>query len=340
MQFRTTASAGALFVMLGAATPALADLSAEDVWSSWKNMAEGYGQTVSGTERRQGDRLTIGDLILSSTLPEGGAVTAELGELVFTERDDGAVEIAMPDSFPIEIGAVGSDSETVEMGMTVAQQGLSMVATGTPDEIAYDMAAPGLRMTLDSMRVDGEPVDATMDIALEELAAAYTVARGAATGVEGTVDVAATRFVLAAEDPAQGMAFDYQGAVREIRSTVSSSVPRGMQDASLGRLLSAGLTASGRVDHQGLDYAGTIRDGGDRTEIAARFGPGSVDYDLDRGGVLYDVRSENGQVSFAGADLPLPQVEIGFDDSSFRIEMPLVETRTPPISAWPRVTRG
>jgi hypothetical protein len=90
LDYRATVAVATLGLV---ATPAFADLSAEDIWNNWKSVAGGTGQTITvGSESYANGVLTLTDVIMSAVMPDG-QMTATLDEVVITEQGDGSVAL-------------------------------------------------------------------------------------------------------------------------------------------------------------------------------------------------------------------------------------------------------
>ncbi|MGC9420001.1 MAG: DUF2125 domain-containing protein [Rhodovulum sp.] len=329
MSFRNSASAGAIFAALVLAGPAWADLAAEEVWAAWKAVAEGAGQTISATETRSGDTLTISDVTVTAAMPEGSAVARQDGAIAFRERGDGTVEVALPGSFGIAMDVRPPEGKRIEAEMTVVQDGFSMVASGTPDAIAYDLSAETLTLTLDRAEADGEPVDARAVSGMTGMTGRYTVSRRETTRVEGEIAAEGARFDVAVNAPEDDVSLRYAGEVSDLAGTSTAVTVPGMDNTQLGAMLEAGFSSEGRVTHGGFAYAMSVADGAGTTDVTASFEGGSIDFALAGAGMVYDVRSDAGQISVSGASVPLPQLDLAFAESAFRLELPLVETEEP-----------
>ncbi len=137
-----------------AATGAVADVTPEEVWQNWHDMASGYGQSVTTTGiKRDGDTLVVSGLTISMD-SEGETVSTTIEELNFTDLGDGSVEITLSDSYPLTFksAAVGETAAS-EAKFTIASPCMVMTASGTPDAVSYDIEAPSTTATLDS--IDG-----------------------------------------------------------------------------------------------------------------------------------------------------------------------------------------
>ena len=126
----TTTSALAL-----AAGPALADLSAEEVWADWQDLLGGYGAEVStGGESYSGGTLTVTDIVAGFTI-DGGAMSLDLGSITFAEQGDGSVAITMADTMPFEVDVTAEDGKNGRVGFTLNQPGARLVASGDTEKL-------------------------------------------------------------------------------------------------------------------------------------------------------------------------------------------------------------
>jgi hypothetical protein len=99
---RPAVSATALFVAL-AAGPALAEVTAQQVWDDWRAQMAVYGQdgVTVGSETYENGVLTVTDLGFNITGEDGSTATGTLAELVLTENGDGTVSVTMSEEYPI-----------------------------------------------------------------------------------------------------------------------------------------------------------------------------------------------------------------------------------------------
>ncbi|ARE41427.1 hypothetical protein RGUI_3286 [Rhodovulum sp. P5] len=324
-----SASAGALAVVLACTGVASADVTAEQVWAAWKDLAERSGQTLSGTESETGDTLTIREARLVNASTEGASTSLALGTLVLSERSDGSVAVMFPDAMPLRVVAVSDTGERIEMDMTVRQSGLEMTASGDTGTIAYDMAAPDLALRLDMMKVDGTPKDVTLEMAAMDTAGTYVVSGNEAQQVAADFTTKLATLAMAVTDAAQGIALTMTGKVGDVTSSSVSTVPAGAEGTTPAGMLAAGLSSKGRVMHGGLSYAMDTAEQDNRTNIAVTSGPGTLDFALAEGAMAYDVVATDTKMAVSGTQIPLPQIEMEVAESAFRLEMPLLRTDEP-----------
>lgn len=324
-----SASVGAALAGLACAAPAFADVTADEVWSSWKNLAERSGQTVSGTESRSGDTLTVSDISASMSLPDGGVVAVGLGEIRFTERSDGTVAIEMSEAYPISVTGTSDTGGAMEMAMTARQKGLSMIASGDADETAYDFVAPEASFTLDSLVVDGTPMDMRLEMVMERLAGKYLVSGTDLREVDTDFSAEAVRFGMNAVNPDDGSRIALAGSADKLSSTSVSTIPAEMDMADLGGMLAAGFASRGGLEYTNMSYVMDVTETDQTSNIAVVTDRSTLDFALADGAMVYDATASGMQMTLKGSAIPFPQVDVAMDESAFRFEMPMVQTEAP-----------
>jgi hypothetical protein len=328
MTLRNSAALGAFALGL-AASPALADLTAEQVWSSWKSIAESAGRTITGTETRSGSRLTVSDITMTSDSPQGARVTGRLGDVAFDERGDGTVAVDMPETYPIAVTTTSDAGETVEMDITVRQSGMSMIAKGDAANTTYDVDAPEMTVALDSLTVDGKPLDMSASAVLRQLAGSYAVSQGAPRRIDSDFRVESARIDMNGTSPENGSTVAIEGSARNLVSTSVSTLPEGTDTSDLGKMLESGFSSKGSLGYVDMSYAMNANDSGDAVTVSTTSDSGSLDFTLADGGMVYDVRNSGTEVVLKGSQIPFPQLDVSFEDSAVRFQLPLVQTEAP-----------
>ena len=130
---------------------AFADLTADDVWQHFQYSATSIGGAVSAKTSERGDGgLALEKVIFDLTLPfDVGTVSMDMGAFDLIELGDGTVEVIMPESTVYSLTYTDTDGESFGGTMTIAQQGLSSILSGTPAEITNDWKADRLDLTTD-----------------------------------------------------------------------------------------------------------------------------------------------------------------------------------------------
>lgn len=311
-------------IALATASPAFADLTAEQVLADQIRQMEVYGLDAEVTgQSRSGDTLTVDGLSMTATIPEG-AFDVTIGGAFFTELGDGTVAITYPDEIPVTLSGE-ADGEAFEMVMTMTQTGTRTVVSGTPEEIRYDFSADtfsladvrfnapaeAAEMDMDAgftltglsgmMELTGGTLrDYTAQFAMESLSGLIS---GAPEG-EGTFNV---------EFTAQDIAADYTGrlAQQELLGSFADAVMAGNQ-------------TNGTATHGPATYA-ISGDGPDGSfEGAAAIGSGSFDFRMDKDGMSYGGVSKDMTLSVGGTAFPMPPMTFKMAESGGRVAIPIV----------------
>ncbi|MEL6168785.1 MAG: DUF2125 domain-containing protein [Pseudomonadota bacterium] len=322
----------ATLALLAPATPALADLTAVDVWTEWKNLASSFDQTIeTESETQSGNVLTIRGFSSTIALPEdGGTVTGTLDEIVFEERGDGTVSITMSPEYPFTMTGLDPEGGEASLDMVIRQTGLTIVVSGEPGTTSYDYLAPELQIALDGMEVDDEAIDLVMQGTMDTVTGSYSVTEAVPRQIDSTFAAEEIAVTFSGTDP-EGNGDSVRGELTYADVT-SSSTSTGMTFANMADLagmLSAGFTSSGGLSHGAASYTinGTGPDGTFNLDGAAA--SGSIEVALAPEGVRYTVANTGTILSFSGSDIPFPQVGLTIAESGGEFRMPIQQSDTP-----------
>lgn len=124
-----------------AATPALADLTAEEVLADHLNLLSGYGlidMATTGTTKRP-DGLTVEGFV-GTYRDNKTRVQVLTPGMRLTEQGDGSVRIDYADTLAVTIKADPKGAEPGSVTLTLNTTGLSHVVSGSPGDIRHDIA--------------------------------------------------------------------------------------------------------------------------------------------------------------------------------------------------------
>ena len=115
--FGTTVLSATVFLAQSVA----ADVTTDDVWSSFTAYYESTGAQVIGTPKADGADTVVGDSALLYRFPFGVA-TLRIGlpDLRMTEQSDGTVDLVYPDNFDlrIEVDVPSEGAGSLTLGIT------------------------------------------------------------------------------------------------------------------------------------------------------------------------------------------------------------------------------
>ena len=139
-----------------------AAVTPEDVWTNWKAMAEGFGETITATsEAREGNVLVVKGVTIAIN-QDGGTGSGMIDELRFADLGDGTVEVTMSDTMAMTMSTPSTTDgqPPVNMAMTWTAPGMVSIASGTPDAISYALDAPEIKVQMEG----ADATDATKSV--------------------------------------------------------------------------------------------------------------------------------------------------------------------------------
>ncbi|WP_414898753.1 DUF2125 domain-containing protein [Rhodovulum sp. YEN HP10] len=333
MTLLKSASALAIATSFGIALPAAADVTADEVWSSWQALAEGSGQSMSGTENRSGDRLIVENLQLSAADNDGGSVRIGFDRVVFVERGDGSVAIEFPKSYPMTVEIRSTEpgrpeDKVTELDFTVTQRDFEMIASGTPKALVQEFESPEVTLTLD--RVSGEqPADIEASMTLDGMSGRYTQTHAGTRLFESDLAIDRVRFDLAMDGRAEDTQVKLVGTVHDVTSNSDSRMPTGIDPNEFARMLRAGFNSQGELKHGAMAYAFDLVEDGNKTHAELSVNSGRIGFNLGGTGVSYETSGEDTRFSLYDPQLPVPRIEAQMAESGMRFEMPLIKADEP-----------
>lgn len=319
----------ATLVIAVTAQSAQADLTAQDVWSDWKQYLTSAGYAVSGNEQDTGSGLTVQNLALTMPMPEEtGSFAVNIDNLTFTENGDGSVSIRFPDSIPMSFEGSDDGEDPVSGVLTYSQTGSSMTASGAPEDVVYAYAADKVALNLTSLVVDGQPVPdsvARMSVELNEVASDTHMTLEAQRSYTQTMSAATLTYDMAFDDPESDDKGTFVGAIQDIGFQGNGAIPLEMDPADFNRMLQDGFAmdgaftyGAGKSDIQGV---------GDGQPFA--FGSssqgGRIAIKMDAAQIAFDVQQKQTALTLSGAELPFP-VALNAALTAFQLSIPVAKS--------------
>lgn len=161
------------------AAPAIADVTAADVWANTQAFYAATGAAVSGSPRVDGDAVVVDDGSLLYTLPFGaGTFTATLPPLRLIENGDGTVTMADVGSFDVQITMNIAGEAPVSATINMSQTEYFGSVRGTPEEMVYDYGSGSYEVTLTDISLPEEDLVFDMSITGGGYTAVTTITTG------------------------------------------------------------------------------------------------------------------------------------------------------------------
>lgn len=305
---------------------AMADVTAADVWADWQAGMQERGTALTATLERSPGRITLSDILLTSTSPvasPGQAGTLRLSRITLVE-EGGTVAIRLPDEQPLRIEGNDGPHHAV-MDWQLRNPGLDLRASGDPQDIIYRYVAPTVSMTLEQMTRDGAPVaHIGMDVALRiggaEGQQRSTLRDGMREFVSANriAQMEASASLVGAET---GQRIDGGFAIADLVSSYTGRGPTGTFDATR-MLRESEMEAS--FSHGALDASFNR---GDAIRLTMHAVGGQGETALLNGRLTHASSLNAGEIAFSAAGLPDPP-GLTFDAMTSSLALPLAQSDT------------
>ncbi len=320
---------GASAIWLATAGIATADITAAEVWDSWKSYAESIGQTITvGSESGSGDTMTLQDVNIAMEFPEG-RMSGTLQLLELKERGDGTVAITLSEDYPMAISINPADGEEIDMGIVIRQTGMSTIASGGDGTVAYDYTAAQVSVNVDKLFVGGQDFAPRIGFALSNIDGNYKTIEGDLRQIESAMTADTMTFDVNFVDPTNGGTVAMNGSVDGISSESSATMPMEIDTEDPSWVFGDDFSATGGFSSGQAGYTGAINNGSDSLNFEGGSASNSLTFAFDDGGIGYGGTSTETEYRISGSAIPLPQLVIGMAETAFDLRMPMKQTDAP-----------
>ena len=330
--FRNQCAVAAL-VSAGFAQGAAADITAEQAWSTLRDMMTGSGYDSAATEAREGDALVVSDAVF--TMDGGddmGTTAVDFGTLRFVENGDGTVSVEMPEVMPVTSTFADPDTDApVTLHLEVIQQGASMLMSGDPENVTQAYAASSVEVALTSFDAPGEdipPEAVKLSFAMQGLNSDSTFGQGAPRPIDMTATADSISFDMAFAMPGESSAAA-SGEMTGLQFSGSGTLPTETSaGGDLAALMRDGYTFDGSFTHQGGGMTISGEEEGNSFQAQTSSESGTFDMKVDADSLGYTLSQTASTIAVTTSDLPFPLevqaagLEAGFD-------LPLTESEEP-----------
>ncbi|MCG6884436.1 MAG: DUF2125 domain-containing protein [Silicimonas sp.] len=313
---------------LAVASPALADLTAEQVLEDQLRQMELYGLAAEVTgQSRSGDTLVVDGLSATADVPEG-AFSMTMGGATFRELGDGTVEITYPDVIPIGITGTSDDGEAFEMEMSLSQTNTRTLVSGIPEEITYEFTSDSFSLGDLKFLAPEEAAEMDLDISVQSTGLSGTMQMiGGGTLRDYTADFAVESISMAMtgvpDDESEG-AVDFSLTARDIVADYAGSAAPQDLGASFAEAIQAGTKTKGTAKHGPLTYELKADTPDGSLEVAAAAASGDFEFEIGQAGLGYGTTARDTTISVGGSSIPLPPLTFKMAESGMKFGMPVV----------------
>lgn len=328
---RTLASTTALSLVL-LAQVASAEVTPAEVWANWQALATSTGQDITFDDvAESGDVVEVTGLLITYTDDLGGSFSANIDKVTFTDNGDGTVGVTMSESYPMTLAFPAEEEGPSAMKLTVNQPGLMITAAGSATETKYDFTAPTVSVVLDEIKDQaGAVLDTKADLVLTGPTASYLVAiAGDATQLDSSFAAEALTLNIAGANPDS----DESGTVTVSFSDLNGSTKGNLLGAemmsNMAAALNSGFSTDSSMSFGAMALTADVTDATGPTLIKGSATGGGFVLALDKMKINYGTSLQGAQFTVSGAQIPFPEVAVGFAESAFNILIPASKSEEP-----------
>lgn len=303
---------------------ALADVTAEQVWSDWKEQMTIYGQDgVSiGSENVSGGTVTVSDIGISISDSDANVI-ANLGTITFEEQGDGTVKISMSESYPISI-----DGEDGSVKMSITQSGMSVIASGEPGALNYDVTADRYAFQIDEITENGQTVEGDIRFVGNGLSGSYQTSKSDMHNISYDMAFGSLDVLVDVTDPDTAGTFLLSGKIDGLNANADISMPLDANFEKPEEMFAAGFKMAGGYSLGSSNYLFDFNDNGDAAQGTVSTGSGNVAFTFNSTTLAYNASVGDIAVSAQSPDFPFP-IQVSLSEYGVNFQMPLSKTDTP-----------
>lgn len=310
LRFHRLTTTSCLALVLGAQT-AFADLSANDVWSDWKDYIGSFGYAISGLERDTGQGLAVSNVIVNMPLPEDdGSMKMAIGTLDFVEQNDGSVRIELGEEISFSFDVDPKGGEAVSGQMIFAQSDAQLIASGTPEDMTYTYSAAQADMRMDGLTVDGVAFGSDvfgLSMRFEGMNSVTNVKRAALRSYDQTMSLDKISYTFNFNDPeGNDGKMDMRGSASGLSFAGKGDIPEMSASPNASAMIAAGFGFEGAYDFAGGETQVTFEapDGNGTMNSTSQGGTFAISMSKD--GLGYETETRGLSLNALFSTLPIP----------------------------------
>lgn len=310
-------------LLVFAATPALADLTAENAFDAMIAYGNDAGLDVTtGNVSDTARGLRAADMRYVMETPEV-SITMHFDEVLFDEQGDGTVRMTMSD-MPLAM-TVNAEGEVIEILGRMVVPGGQSILSGEPGAISTNFTYPSMAFILDSVMVDGESQDVSGEFRMENTVGSYDFGgRNDDALPVYSADYSVSKVTFEAD-------FDIpeeEGGTGKLTGVVNGLEAKG--EGTVANIASEGFPPGFRSEStltrgpSGYDMVMSGPDG--EIQFSAKDSGGQMEAGVEDGSVHLTAASQGTNINVSGTMLPMPPVEVLIGEQKMRFAMPVQPT--------------
>lgn len=315
-----------------AAAPAVAQVSATDLWTEWQAQTAATGQTITADVEQVSDGLVLTNVTTTST-QQGVTSTGRMDSITLTENGDGTISVELSDVYTLTTDVVVEDENVGTMSFEMRHSGLEITVSGDEANRRYDYSADSLTLTEgEIVSIDGSAPAIDLEVVVSDISAIYLLAGADPATTTFTTESqfgGATAMIDATAPPGEDGNFKFRAAMGETTATGSGSLAT---INALARLAETGMPENmdlaGEALYASLSYDLQAASEGETVAMNMANDGGRIAVGFTDGSISYDLSGQNLRGSVQTSELPFP-VDMTAARTGFAITVPLVPQPQP-----------
>ena len=237
----------------------------------------------------------------------------------------------MSESYPMTLAFPAEDEGPSAMKLTVNQPGLLITAGGSATETKYDFTAPTVSVVLDEIKDQaGAVLDTKADLVLTGSTASYLVATaGEATQLDSSFAAGSLALNISGANPDSGESGTVTVSLNDLKGSTKGNLLGAEIMANMAVALNSGFTTDSTMSFGAMALTADVTDATGPTAIKGSATGGDFVLALDKMRINYGTSLKGAQFTVSGAQIPFPEVAIGFAETGFNVMIPASKSETP-----------
>ncbi len=353
-------------VALMAASPALADITADELWSVWQTQSANMGYNITATASPSGNGLVLTNVTNAMDIEEL-TLTAVIPQVTMTNNADGTVSLSMSDTLTYSLTGIPDDDAPDAINVLISQNGFAATASGSATNLTLDSSFA--EMNVENVEFIGgnqsEIPEFGLVLAIENYAAnaSYDFSNPDLTGIDSTASLGSFVFNLDAREvsgaapapqpvapqpvapgkagpPATAPTAPTGGSgsgddahltmelmIADIAASGAGVLPSGF-DYMAAESFPPGMNLSGSVTYGPASAHLAFMDRWENFDFSTSNSGGMIGFGISEDAISYELGGQNVQLSLMGSDMPFP-ISAAADVTGLAISMPLSQQPQP-----------
>lgn len=307
---------------------AQADVTAQDVWSEWKDVLGQYGTEIDyGIQNQTSSGISVSGTTLSSTI-EDGEFSLSFPDLEFTDQSDGTVLITTGDTITGTMTQSPSLGSPTQILFSAILGGFQSIVSGDPINMTNDFSVDKLTLKLDDIRQGDVSFAPQVEMVMEGYTGRSTSTKTDVRTVDQTAAINSVTIDIDVQDPTSQSSFDGLFKVESLTASGVSVVPQDIDMSDPAALFKSGFSSTSDFAYEAMTFdLSTVAE--DQTfEATGSNAGGLYAGSFSDQGIDFKSLGRDLAIEAKTSQFPFP-ILINLEQSASGLKMPLAQTDAP-----------